>query len=344
MTIHASKGLEAPVVFLADSARGAGSDRPFRALVEWPAESPRPETMLLVGKKGQQPTFTREVLEHEQEEVLREDANLLYVAVTRARQQLYLSACAPRRGDDLGWYGAMRRALDPLDEKALDEPCTLQSGNPPIVVVDSRSAEPTGAAPAIPDALSLPLTITPLEREIAPSFHQADGQLFDHYAGDEDGRQRGIAIHRLLQLMTENPGAAQSGVTARVAQELGMNSNDSELLQWVGEAEQLLCDPELQKLLLPGSDEASNEVPIIYTEEGLTVHGIIDRLVLRESEAWVIDYKTHRGVSTETLAAQAAPFRRQLQYYAEGVQRLWPDRHVRRFLLFTHGRQLYEFA
>jgi ATP-dependent helicase/nuclease subunit A len=298
---------------------------------------------MLVGKKGQQAPFTRAALEREQAEASREDANLLYVAVTRARQHLYLSACAPRRGDELGWYGAMRQALDPLSQRSLDEPCLMQSGTPPELLESGDGAEAPTPAMIVPAGLSGSIDVAPRGHEIAPSLHQPEGIAMGSAGGDEDGRQRGIAIHRLLQLLSEDD-AQVPAITARVAQELDLSCDDRELQQWAAEAQQVVRDPTLRALMQPPGGSAINEVPIIYQQGGRTVHGIIDRLLLHEDEAWVIDYKSHRGVSADKLAEQAAPFREQLQYYAEGVQRLWPQRRVRRFVLFTHGRLLYEFV
>jgi ATP-dependent helicase/nuclease subunit A len=342
MTIHAAKGLEAPVVFVADTARGVSRDRPFRALVDWPAEAPRPEAFLLVGKKGQQESFTRESLAHEQLEEQREDANLLYVALTRARQHLYLSGCAPARGEGLGWYGAAREALDPLHERPLDAPCQLQSGTPPPLDTTTATTQGHGTTPAVPETLSRPITLTPASHEIAPSYHYGETINATPASGDEDGRVRGIAIHRLLELMSEGDGATQQAITERVTLELGMVNGERELQQWSDEAWQLLAEPALQGVLRPVGMEALNEVAIIYPQQGCTVHGVIDRLLLGNDEIWVIDYKTHRQATRENLATLATPYQQQLRYYAEGVARLWPGRRVRTFLLFTHCRELFE--
>jgi ATP-dependent exoDNAse (exonuclease V) beta subunit len=56
----------------------------------------------------------------------------------------------------------------------------------------------------------------------------------------------------------------------------------------------------------------------------------------------VVDYKSHQQADSETTAALASSYRQQLDYYAIGVKRLWPERRVRRFLLFTHPQLLHE--
>jgi len=341
MTIHASKGLEAPVLFIADSARSHGSDRPFNALVDWPAEATRPEALLLIGKKSQQGVFTRQLLEQEQQQERREDGNLLYVALTRARQLLYITGSAPRRGDELGWYGVLRRALDPLDEIAADKACVLESGTPPII--ETAPTQPEDDTPVgLPEALRRPMEVPSSWYEIAPSRQQTVSEARGGIV-DEDGRVRGIAIHRMLELLSTTEGLSRSEALLQLACEQGLSHSDHRLQQWADEAEQIMNAPAMAEIFHPESGEAMNEAPLIYRQQdGCTVHGVIDRLLLRGDEAWVIDYKTHRHATPENIAELAQDYADQMGYYAEGVQHLWPHKVIRTFLLFTSCTQLHE--
>lgn len=320
MTIHAAKGLEASVVFLADAASAGGNDRPWHAQVGWPAEADAPEHLLLVGRKEQQDAFTRAQLEQEQAAERREAANLLYVALTRARQLLYISGCRPNKGNTLGWYGDLQQVLA--------EP--IESNRMPAA---AGAAAATAAAPvaAPPPALRAVLQVRPLAREIAPSRsvhgHGGDG-------GDKDGRLRGIAIHRMLELLTAGTIAAQ--VPRQVAAELQRRPDDVELAAWWREAEAVHQAPQFRELFDPTCyRQAWNEVPLQYTHEGCTVYGLIDRLVLTDDEVIIVDYKTHRQAAERDPAQLAAPYATQMAYYAAGVRRLWPQRRVRPLLLFT---------
>ncbi|RJQ46536.1 MAG: DNA helicase UvrD [Gammaproteobacteria bacterium] len=113
MTIHAAKGLEAPVIFLADAAAPPHGVRPYRALIDWPSGAPRPAHFLLTGKKSAQDSVTRSLLEQHERAEQHEEANLLYVALTRARRFLFVSGVLPYKGGDLGWYGMIVRPLLP---------------------------------------------------------------------------------------------------------------------------------------------------------------------------------------------------------------------------------------
>ncbi len=341
LTIHAAKGLEAPVVFLADAAAAVSADKPFRALVDWPASEARPQGFLLVGKQGQQPPAVREALEQEKLEEQRESANLLYVAITRARQLLYISGVAPRRASELGWYGALHQALDPLQQHPPGTPVVLDCNRMPdasSLVAEEHKAP----APTIAPALGAPLTLAPLQHEIAPSYH-AGVTAAPGTVTDEDGRLRGLVVHRLLQCLSETSPTSWATVAVTVAAEFNLSPDGTAFRQWRRECENLLDQPALRPLFSPPEGvETLNEVPIIYTLDGLTVHGVVDRLLLMTDSVWVVDYKTHVGANADTLPALAASFQQQLGHYRAGMQRLWPNKAVRTFLLFTTCGLLHE--
>ena len=120
MTVHASKGLEFPIVFVVNLAKGAsGPPRPVRVIVEGNAqdelERGEDETSVSIGP------FVSAMDEADREREKHETRRLLYVAATRARDRLYLSSAlkdgemAPGRGS-LG--EVLPRSLKELISKA----------------------------------------------------------------------------------------------------------------------------------------------------------------------------------------------------------------------------------
>ena len=337
MTVHGAKGLEAPVVFLADAAAAPRPRHSYRALVHWPPGSPRPQRFLLTAKRTRQDQRTRELLDDEARAQEREDANLLYVALTRARQLLVISASAPGRGDDLGWYGRVREALAPVSEPRPDGSLVLEVGHPPPVAAASPVAP--APTPEIDPRLAHRLTVPARWQEIAPS---RQGDSTPCGAADADGRARGIAIHRMLELL--DGGAEPGAVLRQVAAELGLEAGAPAPADWLAEAEAVRAAPALALLFDRRRFQcAYNEVPVQYADGERLVHGIIDRLVDDGERVLVIDYKTHRLETTEaaTLAAAFAP---QMRLYAEAVRRLWPGRRVCSILVFTHRALLHELG
>ena len=339
LTIHAAKGLEAPVVFLADSARDNAGNHGVPVLVRWPAESERPEDFLLLGNRNRRDSISQQGYEQEQREEKRESANLLYVALTRARNRLVISGCTPgRSAREPTWYQQLVTAL--CDGAAPDSPWTETHLSPEIRQV---SGQPHTPPPAPVDArLRAPLQLAPVWQEIAPS-HSVDAG--DSETGDLDGILRGLVIHRLLQLAADHPQPAQLGNTLlpRITVEFGLDTGDSRLAEWWEEVLRVLTHEELAWLMRPAAGQrVYKEMPVQYREQERTVYGVIDRLVAGDNHVHVVDYKSHRldqGVDAAQLATQYRP---QLLLYREAVARLWPQRRVSCYLLLTADSSLIE--
>ncbi|HHM04690.1 MAG TPA: DNA helicase UvrD [Gammaproteobacteria bacterium] len=335
MTIHAAKGLEAPVVVLADAAAAPRGDTTHKALVHWPSRAAAPRHMLLAPRSHERDAVTRQLLDSAAQRRQREDANLLYVALTRARQLLIVSGAAPaREGAGLGWYGQVATALgDAADAAGL--PCHEPLGyHPPPV---AAAAAPAPPPPDLPDGISRPVPAPPFEAP-SPSHQHADPATRD---GDEDGLERGRAIHCFLDwLSTGRPQTPEP--PPHLLDRLCLPGPAASQACWE-EALALIRHPGMQELFDPRRfDCAYNEIPICYREQDREVHGIIDRLLLRGGECLVIDYKTHRCALNTDPATLAAPYREQLRAYAAGVARLWPDKTVRMRLVFTASATAWE--
>jgi ATP-dependent helicase/nuclease subunit A len=104
LTIHGSKGLEFPVVFLPGLQRG-GNNKNDVLLFEAPNELGVTWRDPAGGDKSISDSFHRVLGEREKQRRAEEDNRLLYVAMTRAREHLVLS-CALRKGD-LNWAGSI---------------------------------------------------------------------------------------------------------------------------------------------------------------------------------------------------------------------------------------------
>jgi ATP-dependent helicase/nuclease subunit A len=329
MTIHAAKGLEAAVVFLVDAARSQSARNAYSILYDWPVEQSRPGCFLLNPVQQQRDALSTQLLEQKQRDELREETNLLYVALTRSCQLLYISGSQPQKGEKLSWYGdiASQYGLDPLK---LDAPQVLETLNTPPGIL---AKQPPGSAKElhVDPRLSQPLQVAQSYREIAPS-RQLASQHATGAVADEDGRLRGILIHRMLELLSDRESANPESV----ATQLGLQINTTELEECWQEALKIRRHPAMQTFFDPSCfNQAFNEVPVMYRHENTTVHGVIDRLLLTETGALVIDYKTHRHATMDNLTELAEPYFEQLEYYRKGVKQLWPSMPVHALLLFT---------
>lgn len=371
MTIHAAKGLEAPVVFLADATNTGRSMQAHRAIVDWPADAANPNSFLLAGKKEQRDPFTQEILERHESAEAREDANLLYVAITRPKQHLYISGCRPKRGKELGWYGLMAaQCRDHESESSRDEidessPIIINSGEQALTatIIASESISSVAILPTA-KVLTQPLEVRPSSTVISPSHTTVDHlpaetrepSSYENNATDDDGRLRGIAIHRMLQLLCEQQPAA--GIPSRVATELAIAPHQHDVECWFDEAHNVFQAPELNWIFSEQPDQtAYNEVSVFFKQkdkqndkqknqhpENTSVLGVIDRLIETKDKVWVIDYKTHTQENPGYFPELADKYREQVRLYCVGAQRLFPGKEIIGGLLFTTPKKFFEIS
>jgi len=322
LTVHEAKGLEAAVVFVADASREAPTARGARTLVEWPATADAPQSFVLSPAEKDPNTYCESVMTRLQEKAEQEDANLLYVALTRAEQHLYISAADKSRG----WYQEICRVYAIDSDSQTGTVCLEQHGQSETQA-DQRQSVTTEKLD-VPPGLREPIELPPVLLEIAPSYRIQHRDM--HSTGlDEDARERGIIIHSMLEALAQDPGQTLTGFIARHG-----SVERTQLSTYWAEARAVISsfpqffDPENFRI-------AYNEVPIVYAGRERNVHGVIDRLVCYPDKIIVLDYKSHRLEPGTDLATAAGAFQEQLRLYAEGVRRCYPQTPVECQILFT---------
>jgi ATP-dependent helicase/nuclease subunit A len=341
MTIHASKGLEAPVVFLADTIIGTKDRSSYSVLVDWPVENPRPTIFQLVPSAAHRDSVSAQNVAQQQIVHQREDANLLYVAITRAKQCLFVSACLPEKKPYLDWYSDIRAGLQSIGEEIQPDYWLYQQGEWPNLseaaqqaMVDKRS-DTLKMEPRLTQKIILPAADYQI---IAPS---KTASLNDHLSGDEDGLIRGIAIHRCLDLLTRKKPFSADSVLQTLSGELNRPVDDPLLQTCLAEAQHCIAQKCLRSVFQPANGtKIYNELSIQYKLQQNVVLGVIDRLIVSDNEALIIDYKSHTQTGADSKAQLVTQYRPQMQYYADGIRQAWPDKTVTAALLFTHIAEL----
>ena len=311
LTVHGAKGLEAPVVWLIDTATGEQPERGYATLVEWPPENDRPTHFSLCFRKAEQAAVQRQVIANESERARTEDYNLLYVAMTRAKQALVVSGCDGRNAGE-SWHQRIATALG--DESVMPDGSRCIGDN--LSLKDQQKQIFTN------NSLLPPVVVDPRMSQLLPT-----GQLKPQDAGGH-GVEYGLAFHRLMERLA-TAGAADADALAR---ELELPRSDVEVL--LRQAKEMLARPDLTAYFDPAQYvRALNEVPYVDASGELRR---IDRLVETKEAVWVLDYKT--GVAPDG-GRLMADYEAQILSYCHAVAKLYPGRQVRGLLLFAGGGQ-----
>jgi len=108
-TVHEAKGLEAPIVWLLDSNAEKMAKDGYDVLVDWPAHLPQPLHFSIYASPVSRGKKRGQMFDHEESQQAREEMNLLYVAMTRAKQALIVSGISKGEDKELkkkspSWY------------------------------------------------------------------------------------------------------------------------------------------------------------------------------------------------------------------------------------------------
>lgn len=340
MTVHASKGLEFPIVLVVNLAKGAsGPPQPVRVI----ADGHNGEPSVSVGP------FVSETDELERERERQETRRLLYVALTRARDRLYLSSVVkdgvlqPGRGSLAEVLPDSLRPLFAHAATAFDEfPAVAWTGNSGAVY-EWRLCRPPAEADVVPgpsavDA-ALPSDFTPLARGEEISRVPVTGWLLES-GGASSPRQAssadvvtGTLVHRLLQHGDRLRSQADETVKAFVRRWLSDHppelddDPDAVVKRAVAAWRRLSAQPEVSALTTGG--RCLFEVPFSLRKGDAVLRGAMDCLVVRDDgTVTVLEFKT---------GAPRPWHQQQLDLYVEAVGALFPG-------VAVDGRLIYDPA
>ena len=346
MTVHASKGLEAPIVFLPDtvSPPSPGSKSSlFRS----------PEFGWVWGlKTDAEPELPATLRAAEAENAEGESWRLLYVALTRAESRLIVCGAAlGNRKEGLAersWYERLNTLWAGESWAEFDSPVPgatspgRRLGDVPRALGAARRE--TGED-AIPEwAVSPAPAEHALRRSMAPSqlAAVAEPAMLSPLSGSQAHRfRRGNLVHKLLQTLPDLPEERRAGAAERYLSRQP-DLPDSERAEIAAETLRVLDHPDFGPIFGPGSRaEVSIGGHAPGLPENVTLSGQIDRLVVTADEVQIIDYKTNRPPPGD-LSGVADIYWMQMAAYRALLQAIHPGKTVRCALLWTDGPRLME--
>lgn len=344
MTVHGAKGLQAPIVILADAA-GKPGDRPEFGLVEEqiggrirsiPLPGLGKERVIGPLADARNAAIAAELEEH---------WRLLYVAMTRAEEALFIGGSLGPREAKTGphedsWFARLQPVFDgdPLADERWG--ARWEWGERPPQVVRADSAPSEKAPGALPAWVRLPIGPEPRPpRPLAPSVAGEDRSADPPLPPEAlaSAARRGVLIHALLERLPlvglQDRRERATGWLAKQAPEL----SDQDRAELLDSALAVIELPEFAALFGP---DALAEVPLAATVDGQVIAGTADRLLVTADEVRVVDFKTARRppMSLEDIPQSTV---RQMAAYVAALEAIYPNRLVRAAVLYTQTPELF---
>ncbi|MGI3777101.1 MAG: 3'-5' exonuclease, partial [Janthinobacterium lividum] len=351
MTVHGAKGLQAPLVILPDTT----SMPPDDGALAWthdpvegialPLWAPRKEFGCTALQKVRDDGAAARTAEYNR---------LLYVALTRAEDRLVVCGWQGRREVDAAcWYRLVEQGMQALH--AAPAPFPAWGGEALVHDSPQRAAVPVprgdeaagsnpppawlGRAPdwrpdAPPPEPSLPRPLAPSRPEgvaFGPTPRAASPLRESAPGGDRF--RRGTLMHTLLQHLPALPPHAREAAALHHVSGAAQDLPPAEAAALVREALAVLGTPALAALFGPGSVA---EQPLTGLVGSLVVTGRIDRMLVRENEILVADFKTGHDAPPD-VADTPVPYLRQMAAYRAILRLIWDARPVVCALVWTRG-------
>ncbi|KKB07891.1 double-strand break repair helicase AddA [Devosia chinhatensis] len=349
MTVHGAKGLEAPIVILADAASKPSATmtgKPVYVLDRHPGP-----LLVHASAKGQHDAATLPVKESIDSALAEEYWRRLYVAMTRAEDELYVTGTlgagsSPEALLAGSWYEAIEQALQPdlvpLHDAAGAIAALVYPGLAEPALSGSAAGAPPAPAPFVPRAVPEPAVVS----LVSPSRARTDRgpqpilqSLVEETRDAEGARKDGLALHALLQHLGKVAPRDWDRVAPRALETLLPDRPDRHD-GLAARAISILSRPDLSPLFGPTSRaEVPFLVPALQRGAPVRLTGRIDRLVVDDSSVLVVDYKSDAQVPARP---EDVPwnYRTQLALYALVAGQLFPGRSVSAAILWTELKSL----
>lgn len=349
MTVHGAKGLEAEIVFLPDTCgvptvkdkvlwRERGTPLPL-----WPP----------AGVNGLSPIDAARAAANDAAKA--EYRRLLYVAMTRARDRLYVCGWTSRPPSADSWYAGIAAGFDAL---AAEHAGVHDDGVPRVTQADidgltvrtirtPQTGPVKAAQTAAASAAAVPLPAwaqtreAPIEpqppRPLVPSQPQAAPRVASPLAAkNRDAFLRGKLIHRLLQSLPDLAPETREAAARRLLARQAYGLDAAQIDEIAAETLRVLDDPAFAAAFAPGS---LAEAPIVARIGTRALAGRIDRLAIGPERVLVVDFKTNRPPPADAASVDPV-YLAQLAAYRAALRPLFPGRAIACALLWTYAPRL----
>ncbi|MEH6756568.1 MAG: double-strand break repair helicase AddA [Parasphingorhabdus sp.] len=355
MTVHGAKGLQAPLVILANATFDPANKKTGGFDIRDPR---RPEDELeypvvptrKAERVGLLDAYATVADAREREEHWR----LLYVAMTRAEEHLVVAGTLGPKADGVvpegSWYHAVEQSLIALGAEPVDstrwvaERIYVGSGSKkkPVPKREETSKASNEDKTTLPEWL-----FAPAPAEARPPRPLTPSDLGPDDAGNpppaqamRDAANRGKLLHSLFERLPDIAPENREDVADRWLEKQKKIKEPAVRRALINIVLSVLNNPKWSDLFSP---ESFAEAPIAAVVDQYVVSGTVDRLLITDDLITVVDFKTGRSVPQEAADAPLS-YLRQMAAYVAALEKIFPGRPIKAALLYTHGPNLLELS
>ena len=327
MTVHGSKGLQAPIVILADTTKIKNKSNKSELL--W-----QDDIVFFPQSASCYDNNCKAIKNKNLEADFDEYRRLLYVALTRAEDRLYIAGFT--KDDDAkeeSWYKLLQNNIKSNisqsdDDKKIVYQIPQENEFKKTAKIETIEKEKCDYSYLFEKA---PIE-NPLAKPYTPSKGNEDEVEIVSSPLDENGNfyKRGTIIHKLLQFIPsideENRESAMYQFLEKNLYEYSKLEHEKIVIEIMN-----LCKEHCDLF----SQNSKSEVPIIGEVDGKFISAKIDRLVVKEDKVLIVDFKTNRPAA-KILTDVPDIYLKQMATYKTLLKNIYPDKNVETYLLWTN--------
>ncbi len=329
MTVHGSKGLQAPIVILPDTVHIKNIKQEARWFEK--------DDILFypLGKENYEQNC-KDLNDIEKQKSLDEYHRLLYVALTRAEDCLYICGYKKKNNpNDESWYEICKKALSSISNTLPNK--TMVYETPQQIIPKNINNETPSSSfnPTVPTWLNQTANNIASTKTLTPS-HQDENNIAYlsplKQNNNENLYSRGRIIHKLLQFLPSNKSTDKKILIDRFLNHHGLSFSQTEKEKIKNEVINLISNKNLAPLF---SQNSQAEVSLMGQIDDVIISGQIDRLVITKDKVMIIDYKTNRPAA-QKIEDVPNTYIKQMQAYRKLVSKLYPTKKIETYILWTN--------
>ncbi len=365
MTVHASKGLEAPIVFVVDDGGKAFNSNHLAKFRFMETNFNKKQTPLWVANDAAKTNDVEADAALRKRQAEEEYNRLLYVAMTRAADRLVVCGYRGKRENSESWHAKVWNALqDSSNCKSASfgdgaeewDGLEWRVAQPPVELGETDLIETSAPEAHLPDSLFRPLPKQiDLPKPLAPSGAGAliedeepatfgASNLFGDTRDNNHAAKLGQAVHRLFQQLPDMESSTRRDAAMRYLTKALSFLTADECQGLCDSVFRILDDPALAPLF---GDNAQAEASIMGVmtlgTQKFAVSGRIDRMAVLDNRVIIADFKTNR-VPPENEEAIPYEHAAQLAIYHEILRPLYPQKRIECSLIYTANSRCFTLS